>query len=187
MSQQRLQIAMESAIFAVLAYLIGLIPLSIGPSFSIQVGAVAILILAFRRGAKAAMVASFLWGIISVLMGTASILTPVQAFLEYVVAFFLIGIAGFWHQQVKNQLSENKQARAFISFALATFVAFFCQYFIHFIAGIYFWGQFAPEGTSPVIYSLVMNTISGLATWVVAGLITWMLIKASPRLINVKK
>lgn len=189
MERQRLQLGMETAIIAVLAYLIGLIPLQIGPSFSINIGAVAIFILAFRRGAKPAIMAGALWGLISIVLGTASMLTPFQVFLEYAFAFSFMGIAGFWEKAVKRELSKpaGGKRRAFWLFSGATFAAMFCEYFIHFIAGIFFWSQFAPEGMNAVMYSLVMNTLSGVATWIASALVAWLVIQASPRLINPKK
>ena len=52
-----------------------------------------------------------------------------------------VGLAGYF---------KNKKL-------LGTFVGMFVRFIFHFISGFLFFGQFAPEGWSPMIYSLVAN------------------------------
>ncbi|HIZ71346.1 MAG TPA: energy-coupled thiamine transporter ThiT, partial [Candidatus Atopostipes pullistercoris] len=46
---------------------------------------------------------------------------------------------------------------------------------------------YAPEGMSPIIYSLIVNGSSGIATFIVTGIITALLIYRAPVLIFPKK
>jgi len=40
---------------------------------------------------------------------------------------------------------------------LGTAIAVFVRFMCHFISGVAFFGSFAPEGLSPVVYSLLVN------------------------------
>ena len=40
---------------------------------------------------------------------------------------------------------------------LGTIVAFFVKFLLHFISGVVFFGSYAPEGMSPMWYSLMFN------------------------------
>lgn len=187
MTQGKLNVWIEAALAAVISLLISFIPIEIEPSFGINLGVVGIFIYAFRRGAKAGILAGFLWGVLKVLTGTADILTPLQGFIEYLFAFGFGGIAGFWQPTIQRLVKEKRTTVVFVYSGIATFVAMFAQYFIHFLAGIFFWGQFAPEGMSAVYYSFVMNSLSGVSTWLAGWLVATLLIKVSPRLLQVKQ
>lgn len=112
-------------------------------------------------------------------MGDAYILTPVQAFIEYFIAFAFIGFAGLFYRPIQKALltsnensleqsnlgnrkdkhsSKQNQGKKVLAYIiLATFIGSFARYFCHFIAGIIFWGQYAPKGQSAVLYSLIVN------------------------------
>src|SRR5699024_11679581 len=61
----------------------------------------------------------FSWGILQIVLGDAWILTPLQAFIEYFIAFAFVGFAGLFMNQIKRNLLENNKAKAnFISLSL---------------------------------------------------------------------
>lgn len=187
MTQKRLYVWIEAALAAVVSLLVSFIPIELGPSFGVNLGVIGIFIIAFRRDYKAGILAGFLWGILKLLTGTADVLTPFQGFLEYMFAFGFGGLAGFWANQVKTAIKANQSAQLLLYTGEGTFIAMLCQYFIHFIAGVFFWNQFAPEGMSAVYYSFVMNSLSGIATWIFGWLITFLLIKVAPQLITSRR
>ena len=51
------------------------------------------------------------------------------------------------------------------------------RYFVHYIAGVLFWGQYAPEGTSPWVYSLSVNGTAGAGTFLVVMVACILLIR----------
>lgn len=187
MTNKNLNVWIEAAFAAIISLLISFIPIEVGPSFGVSLGVVGIFVFSFRRGAKAGILAGFLWGVLKVLTGTADILTPIQGILEYLFAFGFAGIAGFWKESIQQNLQANRTGNVLLTSGVGTFVAMGLQYFIHFLAGIFFWGQFAPEGMSAVKYSLVMNSLSGGSTWVAGWVVTFLLIRMAPKLLFARK
>ncbi|MDO4680739.1 MAG: energy-coupled thiamine transporter ThiT [Aerococcus sp.] len=186
MENKRLQLMIEIALSAVIAYLLSFIPLKIGSSYSINLSLLALWLLALRRGWKSGVAGGALLGLLQLVTGQASILTIFQAIIEYPFAFTLAGLAGLWQAQLHNELTTKQGEGMLVTSALATFVACFAEYIIHFIAGWIFWASYAPEGMSPAIFSLVANASSGFATWLVCWLILYFLIKTAPRLVLAK-
>lgn len=108
---------------------------------SINLGSmVPILIIAFTYGPEIGMLTGFLFGIIYLII-SPYILHPIQVLFDYPLPFMAVGLAGYF----KNQK------------LLGTFIGMFIRFIFHFISGILFFGEFAPEGWSPMIYSLVVN------------------------------
>ncbi len=63
-----------------------------------------------------------------------------------------------------SKQNQGKKVLAYI--ILATFIGSFARYFCHFIAGIIFWGQYAPKGQSAVLYSLIVNGSTMLGSFI---------------------
>lgn len=101
---------------------------------------VPILIIAFMYGPLVGFLTGFLYGIITLFMDPY-ILHPVQVLFDYPLPFLALGLAGFFK---KNKL-------------LGTSVAVFGRFVCHFISGVAFFGSFAPDGMSPVVYSFLVN------------------------------
>lgn len=120
---------------------------------------VPILIIAFMYGPLVGFLTGFLYGIITLFMDPY-ILHPVQVLFDYPLPFLALGLAGFFKQ---NRL-------------LGTSVAIFGRFICHFISGVAFFGSFAPEGMSPIVYSLFVN---GLLVGV-EGIICLVIIKFLP-------
>jgi len=108
---------------------------------SINLGSmVPILIIAFIYGPEIGMLTGFLFGVIYLII-SPYILHPIQVLFDYPLPFMAVGLAGYF----KN----NK--------LLGTFIGMFVRFIFHFISGVLFFGEFAPDGWSPMIYSLVVN------------------------------
>lgn len=108
---------------------------------SINLGSmVPILIIAFMYGPEIGMLTGFLFGVIYLII-SPYILHPIQVLFDYPLPFMAVGLAGFF---------KNKKLIG------ATF-AMFIRFIFHFISGVLFFGQFAPEGWSPLLYSFVVN------------------------------
>lgn len=178
----RLVVLLEAAIFAVLAFVIALIPKGIGP-IKAELGMIPIFILSYRRGLKTGTLSGFLWGVIKLASGNFTMLSVLQVFVEYLFAFAVSGLAGVGMKQLKNQVTNEQWRRAFFTIAWSTFFAVFVKYGIHFIAGVIYWSIYAPESMSPVLYSFVVNGAAGLATFIVTELIVSFVIYKSPNLI----
>lgn len=162
--QGRVRVMIEVAFLATIAYILDLVtqPLALGPWVSLSFKMVPIFILAFRRGTKAGLMGGFIWGLLQVVTGQAASgwLTLLQGFLEYFVAFSLIGLAGFVKPALDNSLQQEKTIPSLIWISLGILVGSLARYSIHFIAGVIFWGSYAPQGQSALLYSLIVNSAS---------------------------
>lgn len=99
-----------------------------------------ILLIAFFYGPEVGFLTGFLYGLITLILGPY-ILHPVQVLFDYPLPFMALGLAGYF---------SNKKI-------IGAFVAIFGRFICHFISGVVFFGSYAPEGMSPIMYSLVVN------------------------------
>ena len=170
--------------------IIDILPLSLKlpTGGSISFAMIPIFIIAYRWGFKSAFLGGLVWGLLQIVVGDAYILTPVQAFIEYFIAFAFIGFAGLFYRPIQKALltsnensleqsnlgnrkdkhsSKQNQGKKVLAYIiLATFIGSFARYFCHFIAGIIFWGQYAPKGQSAVLYSLIVNGSTMLGSFI---------------------
>lgn len=160
---------------AAVAMALEYIPTSIGPS-SIQVslGIIPICIYSFRRGAIPGMIAALIWGVLDLFLrglSTGSVLNVWQGLLEYTIAFLVVGLAGI----VKNQLDKTLRQKDYVKVSayviLGIFIGTFIKYFFHFIAGVIYWGSYAPKGMNALLYSLIINGGSFVASFIVASFV----------------
>ena len=108
---------------------------------SVTIGSmVPILLMAIFYGPEIGFLTGGLYGIITLIMDPY-ILHPTQVLFDYPLPFLILGIAGYF----KN----NK--------LLGCGIAIFMKYICHVISGVVFFASYAPEGTSPLIYSFTVN------------------------------
>lgn len=103
---------------------------------------VPILLMALLYGPEVGFITGFLYGIITLILDPY-ILHPIQVIFDYPLPFMALGIAGYF---------RNRKIAG-------TFLAIFGRFICHFISGVIFFGNFAPKGMSPAIYSLTLNGI----------------------------
>ncbi len=103
-------------------------------------GMIPLLLISFRYGACVGTLAGFTFGIITIFQDPF-ILHPIQVLFDYPLPYMAIGLAGIFPQ---HKLT-------------GTLLAFSGRFICHFISGVIFFASYAPEGLSPIIYSLVTN------------------------------
>lgn len=185
MKQERntnLVILLEAGIFAALAFLIALLPKGIGP-IKAEIGMIPIVILSYRRGLKTGLISGFLWGIIKIATGKFTMLSVLQVLVEYIFAYLVAGLSGVAWQKLRNYIQRDDWKLAFVTIGWSTFLAVAVKYFVHFVAGVFYWGIYAPEGMSPYLYSFIVNGGAGLATYIVVVVTVSFIIYKAPRLI----
>lgn len=178
----QLVVSIESAMFAVLAFVLAIIPLDVGP-FEIELGMIPIILLSYRRGLKPGLLGGFLWGFIKLALGNFIMLSVLQVLIEYLFAFAVSGLAGIAREKLRKEVTAKKWPRVFLTIAWSTFLAVFVKYGIHFLAGVIYWSIYAPEGMNAGLYSFIVNGSSGLATFIVVGLIISFILYRVPRLL----
>ncbi len=82
-----LRVWIEGTIVAALAIVLSMIPSNIGTGFTISLGMIPLVLYSLRRGTVAGLAAGFLWGILHYLTGNVAILSLIQGFIEYFIAF----------------------------------------------------------------------------------------------------
>lgn len=184
MRNTNLQAMIEAAILAALALVIDILPLSIKlpGGGSISFAMIPIFIIAYRWGFKASFLSGLIWGLLQIVVGDAYILTPVQAFIEYFIAFAFIGFSGLFHTPIQQALANRQKTKAIMYIIIATFIGSLARYFWHFIAGVIFFGQYAPKGQSAVLYSFIINGSTMIGSFALCAILLVILFTTAPRL-----
>ncbi|MEM2960876.1 MAG: energy-coupled thiamine transporter ThiT [Candidatus Bathyarchaeia archaeon] len=101
---------------------------------------VPILWFALRKGAKVGYTTGVMYGIVQLFL-EPYVYHPVQGLLDYPIAFGALGLAGLF-----------KKYRV-----IGTAIGIIGRFVAHFLSGILFFAEYAPEGMSPVLYSAIYN------------------------------
>lgn len=166
MKNRSLIALIEGTILAALAIVLSFVPTKVG-TFSISLGMIPVTLYAIRRGPVKGMFAGLLWGVLHILVGRVEFLTFWQGIIEYFFAYTFVGLAGFLSPAITKSIHKGYGKRTNMWIVLAVLLGTVGRYIWHYIAGVIFWGQYAPEGMSPELYSLSVNGLNGLLTAVV--------------------
>ncbi|UOQ46502.1 energy-coupled thiamine transporter ThiT [Halobacillus salinarum] len=190
MRSRRVLFLVEMAIFSAIAVLLDIIPfLSFklwAQGGSVSFSMVPVLIMAFRWGLKGGLTSGFLLGLYQILLGNAFLVTPVQTFLDYIVAFTLIGLAGLTSAQVAAAAHKNRVKRMVTGIIIGCFIGSLFRFLSHFTAGIVFYGNFAPPGQPVWLYSLIYNGGYMLPDFILSAVLVGLLFVNRPMLVQRK-
>lgn len=170
----------EAAIFAALAMALSFIPDFAG-WFSPSYGAIPLVIFSLRRGLKYGLLAGLIWGLLHLALGKVYYLSMSQVFIEYILAFISMGLAGIFSDSLVKTLRQQKKPFALLIALMATILAVGVRYLWHFIAGVIFWGSYAPKGMSAIWYSFTVNGTAGLLTLLVTLLALLLILPTQPQ------
>ncbi len=130
--------------------------------------------LALRRGVKIGSLAGVVFGILALLIdvmlvGAGNIIvTPIQVFLEYPVAFGVLGLAGLFYKR-------SSVSSAILGVALGVFVKFL----LHYLVGAFIWVSvydFPPEW-GQWLWPAVYNGSFLLVEFIISAVIIAILVK----------
>ena len=187
---QRLLFFIEVAMLAALAFLLDLLSSVVGRFWpqggSISLAMIPIFIIAFRRGVKGGLLAGLLLGLLQAVLGNPYILHPIQGFLDYYLAFTVVGISGIFFKQLQRSLVERKRTATIMYITLGTLLGCALRLFVHVIAGVYFFASSAPEGTPVWLFSIGYNVSYMIPTFIVAAIVVCFLLLTAPRLVTRK-
>ena len=134
------------AMFSAMSYILSLIPFIRYPQggginmFSM----LPLLLVSILYSREAGLTAGLITGTISLLMG-GYIMHPAQVILDYAIPDMALGLSDICGKSNKKNIM------------LGSIVAVLLNTTAHFISGVVFFGQFAPEGMNPVLYSFIYN------------------------------
>lgn len=142
-----------------------------------------IIVIAMIRGPMVGVTVGALHGMLKMLLG-GYIIAPVQALLDYPLAFAVLGLAGFfWIPSLRRRV--NKLVLNLLPFA-AALVAIGMRFVCHFLSGLWFFGHFAPEGQPAWVYSMLYNSTYLVPEIIITGLLAWMLAPALTKYISTR-
>lgn len=186
MMSKRILFLVEVAIFSALAFVLDIIPfLSFklwAQGGSVSLAMVPVFIIAFRWGIKGGMASGLLLGAYQILVG-AYIVALLQAFLDYVVAFTVIGLAGVVAKPLYNAVSSNNKGQIVLWIMIGCFIGSLLRFFSHFVGGIIFFGYLAPPNQPVWIYSLIYNGGYMLPAFILSTVIISLLFVKRPKLL----
>ncbi|MCR4720003.1 MAG: energy-coupled thiamine transporter ThiT [Firmicutes bacterium] len=135
---------------------------------SVSLAMVPILFIAFRRGASSGIFAGAVYGLLSIIFDGV-IYHPMSIFLDYLFAFGVLGIAGFFPKNI-------------FGIILGSTVSILGRFFFSLMSGVFLFASYAPEGQNPWIYSIIYNGSYMLPELIIAILVLTALYAFAPRL-----
>lgn len=141
----------EGGLCIALSFVLGYIKLfSMPQGGSVTAGEmIPIIIFALRHGSLPGIVVGALYGFVQMLFG-GSIFHPVQAILDYPVAFGVLGLAGLFS-------SEFEKTKKILPVIKGASLGIVLRMIAHTLTGAIFFASYAPEGQNPWAYSIIYN------------------------------
>lgn len=175
----------EAAFLAAFALILDLfLSIRIAPAVTVSISMLPIFIASLRWGKGAGILSGLIWGLLQVVTGNVIILSILQFFIEYFIAFAFVGFAGLFYKKVHSSLRKKKRNKAITWTIIAVFTGSIARYFWHFLAGIIYWGAYAPEGMSPFVYSFTINGAAMIGAATLSAIALSFLVKTAPRIIS---
>ena len=171
---KRLIVMVEVAVMVALAVICSFIKVWEMPQGgSIALTMIPLLLIAFRRGPAAGITAGAIYGVISMLLA-GTIYHPMSILLDYILAFGLLGIAGFFGKSVKG-------------IVLGSCAGVACRFVSSVVSGAVLFAEFAPEGQNPWVYSLIYQCTYMIPELIIAVAVLLLLYFKARRLFEVKE
>ena len=141
----------EGGLCIALAFVLGYIKLfSMPQGGSVTAGEmIPIIIFALRHGSLPGIIVGALYGLVQMLFG-GSIFHPIQAILDYPVAFGVLGLAGLFS-------SEFEKTKKILPVIKGASLGIVLRMIAHTLTGAIFFASYAPEGQNPWAYSIIYN------------------------------
>jgi thiamine transporter len=92
---------------------------------------------------------------------------PVQVFLDYPLAYALVGVSGAFAPLLRRYAESKKVGLVLGTIAVASCAGVLDRFVSHVISGIVFFGANTPEGQNVLWYSVVYNASYLLPSFVV--------------------
>ena len=169
-NNQRTRILAEIAIFLALATTLEVV-FKVIPGQpqggSISLSMLPLFILTYRHGLRVGLLSGAVFGLLNLMVGGIELWHWASLYLDYIFAFMVVGLAAF-------VFNINKDSS--LLFALGIVVGGLGRFAMHYVSGVVLFGEFAPEGQSVWVYSLVYNAtymIPTIALLVFTGLLLY--------------
>lgn len=112
--------------------------------------------------------------------GTAYVLEPLQGFIDYAIAFTVLGFAGLFAKKIQEAVKSGESKTYLTYITLGVFVGSALRFVAHYVAGIVFFGS-AVEGQPAWLYSLIYNASYMVPSFIISTVIVFFLFHKQPR------
>lgn len=181
---QNLRFITEMALFTALSVVLSFWSIRLwGEGGSISFQMVPTMIMAYRYGYKGGLTTGFLFGMIKLILG-AYILTPVQAFLDYPLAFTVVGFTAVTVPMVKKAFAKKKKGMAAFWLTVGVFFGSFLRFLSHTASAVVFFGDYAPKGESVWVYSTIYNGSYMLPSFIASAVVLVILAEVYPKIVT---
>lgn len=161
-SSRRLRVLVEGALCVALSVVLSWLKIFTMPQGgSITLEMAPLLYFAYKRGCGWGALAGAVSGTLQIFFG-GYVAHPVQALLDYPLAFACMGAGGLFGQDGKGVIAGTAAA---VTARLAC----------HVLSGVIFFASYAPEGRNVWIYSLAYNAAFLVPSVVITAAVAWLL------------
>ena len=161
------QVYAELGVAVALAAVLGQVRLLTMPQGgSVSLELLPIAFIAVRRGVLPALTAGVVYGLLQLMLPGAFVYHPAQALLDYPLAFGALAAAGL------------VAVTGWRSLAAAVALACAARFVFHFLSGLIFFTEYAPEWEAPWLYAMTYNLLYLVPEALLTGLLLWPLLKA---------
>ena len=133
---------------------------------SVSLELLPVIFIAVRRGVVPGLVTGVVYGFLQLALPGAFVFHPLQALLDYPLAFGALAVGGF------------VAVTGWRSLAVAVALACAARLAFHFLSGLIFFAEYAPGWEAPWLYSLTYNVLYLLPEAVLTAVLLWPLLKA---------
>lgn len=177
------RLLVEIALFSVLCVILDLFSFKAwGQGGSISLQMLPIFVIAFRHGLKAGSITGLIFGFLQLLLG-AYILNPIQAFLDYPLAFMLVGSAGVFLKSIQAAISKGKNGRLIFFIFVGTLLGSLLRLIVHIISAMIYFSTGATGHQSVLAYATIYNVSYMVPSFILTTLIIMAMFSAFKRLL----
>lgn len=181
------RILVEGAMLIALATLLSYIKfydMPFGGSITLEM--LPLVIMGLRNGTKWGCFTGFVHGVLQMIIGfsnvmyCATLLSQIGCIvLDYLLAFTVLGLAPVFANLFKKNIK--------IGYVVGAIVCGILRFVCSFLSGWLLWGAYAPEGMSPVVYSLTYNASYMVPDIIILAVIIGILAATAPKLFHTDK
>jgi thiamine transporter len=177
----------EMGVAVALAAVLGLVRVWTMPQGgSVSLEMLPILFVAIRRGFGPGVATGAVYGLLQLVLPGAFVYHPLQALLDYPLAFAAVGLAGLVpvRTDIANDVEEHHRswfdgaARAIVALVPAVLLGTGARFFFHFLSGLIYFASYAPSWEAPWLYAITYNLLYLVPEAVITAIVLWPLLRA---------
>jgi thiamine transporter len=153
---------------------------------SVSLEMLPILFVAIRRGFGPGVATGAVYGLVQLMLPGAFVYHPLQALLDYPLAFAAVGLAGLVPVRTDGAQGVvggrgrwfEGASRAVAALVPAVLLGTGGRFFFHFLSGLIYFASYAPSWESPWLYAMTYNLLYLVPEAIITAIVLWPLLKA---------